>query len=414
MSDTKATTKENIAVPSTPDKTWPASPWNEGPSSRSSSKPLKKLTSWPEAFGKQPSNGSLKQAAAVQAPLSVQERFPVLPTEPLKSAYSNCTSSRKTADRRVGTEDVWPLVNSKPISHVPSTYQEGYQAGYDHVGIPDSPEVLKGYIQGLLQFLSDEGRKGTNNSLRGLVASSQPHDSAISMSYGRTDVPSAGSQENVRMPRNNTDGDRQKDSLYGATDDSTAYAPSKDPNQEARIRNFPGAMYMTLSGAPDKTSPIHRQVGLLAIEKDKGRRGSDKGTVSRAEAGLSGNVFRPFTGAQLTNHAYGTPLSMQRFCPAPNDDASAGLSGEVAAHGRYMTNQRLSGLDGAMDDLADMMLDSHIKEQGSQQGPPTRGVRSGGGATSSHESGEADASCFRPSSSKGKQKLNSSPTKSTA
>ncbi|KAG9186716.1 hypothetical protein G6011_09824 [Alternaria panax] len=63
--ETEQSSDENTAVPTTPEKHWPASPWNEGDSGRSrGNDPAPKLTSWPEAFGKQPCTTSKPQAAS--------------------------------------------------------------------------------------------------------------------------------------------------------------------------------------------------------------------------------------------------------------------------------------------------------------------------------------------------------------
>ena len=70
---------------------------------------------------------------------------------------------------------------------------------------------------------------------------------------------------------------------------------------------------------------------------------------------------------------------------------------EVGSYPRPAANQRLSGLDGAMDELEDVVFSTHAKEDGQQ--PAT-------------EVAATDASCFgSSSSSKGKQKGSCSPSK---
>jgi hypothetical protein len=59
------------------------------------------------------------------------------------------------SQKHITAEDLWAFKVPKPLARIPSTYQEGFQAGYDHAGLPDSVEVLQGYIQGLLTFLAD-------------------------------------------------------------------------------------------------------------------------------------------------------------------------------------------------------------------------------------------------------------------
>ncbi|KAF1972870.1 hypothetical protein BU23DRAFT_534156 [Bimuria novae-zelandiae CBS 107.79] len=411
------TTQETSVVPSTPEKNWPASPWNEGNSSRSSRKAVAKLTSWPEAFGKQPSSGSLRQTAAAQPPAAVQERVPPSSTEPLKSATSDNTSGRKTTDQRFGTDETWPLVSSKPISHMPTTYQEGFQAGYDHVGIPDSPDVLKGYIQGLLQFLHDESKKGRNTSLRGLVANSQPQDSAISMTFNRVDS-HANSQENIRSARANPVNDARKDSAYPTPNSLHVHTQRNDTVQEQGTRAITPGMYMNVPGAFDRTSSVYKSAALSPTENDLGRKGSEKGTLSRAEAVMMQHGFRQFSGNQITNRGYGTPVSLQGYPQNAKDYGSKDFGEDVSSFARPTANQRVSGLDGAMDDLAEMMSNTQMDAQPVAQPHPfiaslsSEGQRTTG-ASRSIASFEEDASCFRPSSSKGKQKVTSSPVKST-
>ncbi|KAF2691365.1 hypothetical protein K458DRAFT_71008 [Lentithecium fluviatile CBS 122367] len=402
-SETKQASSQAHAVPSTPEKNWPASPWNEGNSSRSSNKAVAKLTSWPEAFGKQPSLPSLKQAA------TTQERAPPASSEAPQSALTNNAAARKSSEQRSGTDENWSMLHSKPMNHVPSTYQEGYQAGYDHVGIPDSPEVLKGYIQGLLQFLSDESKRGRNNSLRGLVASSTPHDSAISMSFNRADG-LVGGQENVRSAKVNAGFDVRKDSAYGPQDGSVTYTLCSEAVHDSRVRNPSMGMYMGQMDSSDKNAFAYRQM-LATAENDVGKKNQDKGSMSRADSGLSSNTYpRQLSGNQISSHAYGTPVSMQRYYSNAKEYASKGFSADVPLSARPMTNQRLSGLDGAMDDLSDLVVDTHLNEQ---PRPATGGPRSTEPVRSTSSAG-ADASCFRPSSGKGKQKGTSSPTKLAA
>lgn len=412
--ESKQTAKENAAVPSTPEKDWPASPWNEGNSSRSSKKAVPKLTSWPEAFGKQPSMSSLKQATTTQLPSNAQERAPPATADPLVSAFSSNLTSRKSSMRRTGTEENWPPFVSKPTTYVPSTYQEGYQAGYDHVGIPDSPEVLRGYLEGLLHFLADECKKGRDNSLRGLVARSTPHDSAVSMSFGQVDA-SIGNQENARSAKVNAPTpDARRDSVYtqlgGAKDTPITYTYCNEAAQQPRLRNPSTATYLPQTDASDKMSSAYRQLAFSAAENELAMKNQEKGIVSRANSALPGGAYpRQFSGNQTSSRSYGTPVSMQRYIPPSREYRAHGPDANFPPSPRPMANQRLSGLDGAMDDLADVVLDTHLEERR----PTTEGQRSTE-ATGTMEPVEADASCFRPSSSKGKQKLASSPTKAAA
>jgi hypothetical protein len=410
------TTNDTSVAPSTPEKNWPASPWNEGNSSRSGRKGVAKLTSWPEAFGNKPSSGSLQYNAAAPPSTTVQERIPLQSSETMKSTFSSNTSGRKTADQRFGTDETWPLIGSKPIQHVPSTYQEGFQAGYDHVGIPDSPDVLKGYIQGLVQFLYDEDKRGRNNSLRGLVASSQPHDSAISMSFNRAEAPVSG-QENIRSARVNAAADMRKDSVYHTPVSPFMYALSSNTHQDQRTRNLTPNTYVNSAGTFDRVSPTCQQTTLPSTENGLGMKEADKGSISRAEDATLVHTYRQFCGNQLTNRTYATPLSLQRYNQTANDYGMTASGGCNQSFARPMANQRVSGLDGAMDDLAEMIADTQIAEQ-LHRPPKPPGLphaaesQRHAAPPGSSASMEGDASCFRPSSGKGKQKMTSSPTKS--
>ncbi|KAF1956289.1 hypothetical protein CC80DRAFT_593756 [Byssothecium circinans] len=397
------TTAEPAAVPSTPEKNWPASPWNEGHSSRSSRKAVTKLTSWPEAFGKPPSVPSLRQVAGAQTSATTQEHAPVTTSDFQRSTFTNNMAARRSTDQRTDTDENWTLMNSRPVSHVPSTYQEGYQAGYDHVGIPDSPEVLKGYIQGLLQFLSDENKKGKSGQLRGLVAGSTPHDSAVSMSFNRADAP-VTSQENMRSAKYAAV-DIRRDSAYGLQEAPISYTLCND-SVDSRMRKSPMNTYRGASDSLDKTA-AYKQIALAAAEKDAGKKRQDKGTVSRADTFLNGSGYpRQFSGNQLNSRAYGTPVSMQRYHLSPKELAANGPGANMPLSARPFANHSLSGLDGAMDDLADVVLDTHIDEQRS-----TTEGRQPEQTTTANQDNDEDVSCFRPTSSKSKQKSSSSPTK---
>ena len=322
-----------------------------------------------------------------------------------RSTFTNNMAACRTADRRTGTEEHWGLMNSKPMSHVPSTYQEGYQAGYDHVGIPDSPEVLKGYIEGLIQFLSDENRKGQNGALRGLVVSSAPHDSAVSMSFNPTNAPAvARGQENVRSARNFS-ANILRNPAYGIQDTTIPYTLSNDV-VDPRMRNSPTSMCLSVSNGKDKTT-AHKQTALAAAEKDGDLVMQDKGTVSRADTMLNGGGHpRQFSESQLNSHAYGAPVSLQRLHPSPEKLVANGQGTNIALSNRSIANHRMSGLDGAMDDLADIVLDTPIDDWRSPaEGRPFLPVTTG------DRGNDDDVSCFRPTSSKAEQRA-ASPNKS--
>ncbi|CAO2650318.1 Nn.00g016100.m01.CDS01 [Neocucurbitaria sp. VM-36] len=420
--EAKQSSNENTAVPSTPEKHWPASPWNEDYSGRSrNNEPVSKLTSWPEAFGKQP---SLRQGAPSQPFATVGERAPAMGANASKSASSNNGLLRTHSDQRTGTEENWPF-SSKVVTHVPSTYQEGYQAGYDHVGIPDSPEVLQGYIQGLLHFLSDESKKrhaessardlysrgidSRTPSLRGLVARSLPHDSAISMTFGRYET-QVGTQENVRSTNGNPTSNDRRASAYSprgnVKDVPASYALCNEAMDDPRQRNASSMEFLTPPGLfPDRLTSFPQNAAFTYTENSSGKMIQEKCITSRVDSSSNGAASRQTFGNQLQNRGYATPLSMQRFYPSPKEISPSGFERDAALAIRSIPHHRLSGLDGAMDDLAEMINDTHVED-----GRSSTGHRSAE-APIPVETEEVSASCFRPSSGKGKQKATSSPTK---
>lgn len=156
--DARQSFKENVSTPYTPEKSWPASPWNEGNSDRSRrNETAPKFPSWPDTFGTQSSVSSGRQATTGQSFMALRERGPTAESDASRPASSKDISTRLNSDQLTVPEQNWPF-RTKAVAHVPSTYQEGYQAGYDHVDMPNDPEVLQGYIQGLIQFLSDESK----------------------------------------------------------------------------------------------------------------------------------------------------------------------------------------------------------------------------------------------------------------
>ena len=423
--ETKQSSNENTVVPTTPEKHWPASPWNEGHSGRSrNNEPAPKLTSWPEAFGKQPSQSSLRQGAAGQPFSAMLERAPATGANFSASASSSSMAPRTNSEQRTGTDENWPF-SGKAVQHVPATYQEGYQAGYDHVGIPDSPEVLQGYIQGLLHFLTDESKKrqaeyqrGINSrtpSLRGLVAGSLPHDSAISMSFKRNSL--NGGQENVRSAKGITMDEVRRDSGYSpqgnVKDVPVQYMVRNDIVQESRQRIASDTQYLNPPVMfPQRIATGRGQAVLPSIKDDISRGLQDKGIPPRADLQSNGGASQQFFGTHIQNvqsRTYGTPLNMQRFYPTPKELSSSELGGYNAPANWPFANHRLSGLDGAMDDLSELINDTHVDERRPSVALDSRSAE----APIPVEYEESNASCFMSSSNKGKQKATSSPAKAT-
>ncbi|KAH3960379.1 hypothetical protein HBI73_176930 [Parastagonospora nodorum] len=421
---------DNTAIPSTPEKHWPASPWNEGHSGRvNKNEPISKLTSWPEAFGKRQSSSSLRQSATGQHLACVLEKAPTIGSYGPELASNKKMIARSDSDQRNDTNENWPF-SRKAVAHVPSTYQEGYQAGYDHVGMPDSPEVLQGYVQGLLQFLADELKRGRldgamresyaqgtesrTHSLRGLIAGSMPHDSAISMTFNHNTGQSTN-YENVGSSKDSLPAKMYQDSSYsaqgGIKDVQNAYALLTEAAYVSRQRNVSSMQYPSPANPIAEGPATRRPATLFSGENEPSKAGQDKGIANRADADASktnGGFGRQFSGAQIQNRDYGTPFSNQRFYPTPKEMSPNGSGGEAATSMRPFANHRLSGLDGAMDDLADIVLETHIDDQ---RAPANKRAADGPEVVEA-EAEEATASCFKPSGGKGKQKALGSPPKS--
>ena len=415
---------ENRIVPATPERSWPASPWNEGNASRSrNDEPAPKIGSWPEAFGKPQSLSPLKQEATNQSWEAIQNRAP--PTgSSLHTASSNNILTKDRSQQQTAIEELWPFSMPKAVAHIPSTYQEGFQAGYDHVGMPDSPEVLQGYIQGLLTFLADSlnNRRGSQTqtadsrtpSLHGLVASSTPYDSAISMTFNRTEV-SVGSQENVRTSQGNGTMSSRRDSTY-SPQGTICNAPASftqciDFIQEPRQLNDLSAKYPNPTGLfPERIPSGYRHASpYLSPEIEMGKT-LEKGTAPRSSLQAANNGFgRQFSGNQFVDRTNANLQTMQRFYPVHKEVGPSGFNGSNIPAARPFANNRVSGLDGAMDDLADLVMETSVDDRRS---PVNRAAQSIAAPTSV-DAEEMGASCFKTSGGKGKQKMTSSPAKPT-
>jgi hypothetical protein len=425
-SEAQATQDKNNVLPVTPEKSWPASPWNEGNTSRSKNdEPMPKISSWPDAFGKPPSLQAFKKEASSQSTASVQAR--TLQTgSTLHNTSSTTMLTQNNSQQRTATEEIWPFSMPKPVAHIPSTYQEGFQAGYDHVGMPDNSEVLQGYIQGLLTFLADSlnSRRSSSStrdshsravdartsSLHGLVASSTPHDSAIGMTFNRSEAP-VGSQENVRNSQGNEATSFRRDSAYspqGTTRNApVSYASSNDYIQNPRQHIDLSAKYPNPAGLyPERFSNGYRHVSQSSNSEKEMNKTLERGIAPRSDLQMMNNEFdRQFSGTQLTNRTNAVPLTMQRFYPVRKE---VGPSGNSMPANRPFANHRVSGLDGAMDDLADLVMETNIDSRRSPDGRRAQPI-----VPTSIDTEETGASYFKPSGGRGKQKMASSPIKPT-
>lgn len=368
---------ENTAIPSTPEKSRPAALWN--PPSRSSAKssgsnhpaPLK-LASWPPESNKQ---SSLPRA--VSRALADEVALATL---------------RKTSSQQSSTNQSWPLIASNPIKHTPSTYQEGYQAGCDRMGLPDNVEVIRGFMQGLIHYLQDKELKASNSpssrnaavegidsrtsSFRNQLSGATLNDSAVSMNFPRVETSAAG-LENLRSGVSNaTRASVFKDMPYTSQgigfEKAAKYSMSSDPTQDYRVPH--SAVFPVVERETRKKSPPVQH---------------------RAEPFLSSSMFpRQISGNQLVSRPHGSPIAINPLYSYAKDNPTGSSTKEQPSPGKSAVIQRLSGLDGAMDDLAGIFGNTPL-----------------GGEKPPSESAEMEASCFRASSGKSKQKATSSPAK---
>ncbi|KAF2189715.1 hypothetical protein K469DRAFT_723637 [Zopfia rhizophila CBS 207.26] len=398
IANSEHSSRENTAVPSTPEKDWGVNnPWN--PVSHSGGKsmmgggafpdtPMRRLTSWNEEFGKQ-SSGSHCISKTINESREA--------TEDMRKASVQLTSE----------DGNWSLVSFKQVEHMPSTYQEGYQAGLSHKGLPAIPEVIRGYCEGLAFFLKDpsflrstapnfptESIASRGSSLRGNSFGVTPHDSAVSLTFARVGT-TASTQENVRSS--------SVSAMGPAVRGASAYSPHRsvwNMNHDGAPITYSLCNEAAQNGhqrdpakveAPITTGEDKRMPGSVA-ENELSKK--SQGVPSQTDSTLSNiTVPRHFSGNQLGSRTISTSTSRQRYYPTPKDYAPGAANTGVSPFTKPMSDKRYSGLDGAMDEVVDVKSDSN------DQGTLT-------------EPANTEASCFKLSSTKGKQKGTSSPTKS--
>ncbi|KAL6706742.1 meiotic recombination [Coniothyrium glycines] len=414
-------TGETSGLPSTPEKHWPASPWNEGHSGHSRQKePVSKLTSWPEAFGNPPSLASLRRSGTDQPSSSMLEGLPLAPMNMMNPNTKDNSPSRTRSEQRTTAEENWPFSRRAAV-HVLSTYQEGYQAGYDHVGIPDSPEVLQGYIQGLLHFLADESKKrqaelstripytlSTGTLLpRGPAAELLPRDSAINMTFERNGLVAAD-QENLRSTGAVSLGDSRRVSGYGPQDSITIGLAQprsrKDTRQDARQQ-----VVLTAKQAPPGMSLEGAIKGFRQVEFSQAENGVFKGTIPYKESYLAGHIHTKYVlEEQLPNRGYSTSVDTKGMYATSGEVKAYGSHGDGRDTARSSANYRVPGLDGAMDDMSEMANDVGVQDESlTKDGQCVD-------RPAAPRLEEVTASCFGSTGGKGKQKMAGSPSKSSA
>ncbi|KAF2018893.1 hypothetical protein BU24DRAFT_488953 [Aaosphaeria arxii CBS 175.79] len=342
--------RENVTAPITPEKSWPVGPWNSQRSSGRSvgigvglQEDLPRLTSWPEAFG--------NKSSVPKAPTVMDARISGHPT---------------------ASDLNWPTIASEPVAHAPTTYQEGYQAGLQHAGLPNNREFLAGLVDGLVNYLMEvrsdlkhapkevNGSSSIRSSLRGNLSGGTLLDSATQLTENiRTGKP----QSALFVPRGtyNDVVDPKNANVYG----HQAAQPSPQQYQTAEKEAILGQHSLAM------TKVVGTGRSHLVSER------SSKGFGSQ----VSGNQLSTLSAGGTT------PFSTRSF-PSPKD-FKLGSGRAEGGSLRPAARKQISGLDGAADDLAGLIIE------------PT---------TEDHEA-EPGASCFGNSSNKGKQKVSSSPSK---
>lgn len=415
---------ENSVTPTTPEKSWPASPWNEGSITRLREvTPAPKIGSWPEAFGKPQAVSPVKQVTR-DVPAGTTYTHASQTASSLHTASSNIILTHDRPQLRIATEDLWPSKVSSPLAKIPSSYHEGFQAGYDHIGMPDSADVLQGYIQGLLAFLADslsnrrsntsgQGPRTQNSdsrapSLHGLVAGSTSHDSAISLALSHAEAQS-GSQENVRAGQGHGTSSSRRES---------AYSPHDTTRNATTFLTQGGGFAQELRHFNDSSSKYPNPTGLLpggyrhcsvypSPEQDLNKT-QEKGTAPRSSSQAMNDGFgHQLSGSMLASRTNANHQPLQRFYPAYREVGPSGFGGgSIRSAGWPFANNRISGLDGAMDDLADLVMETSV------DGGQSRVDRTAQPEVMAPlDAEETGASCFKPSGGKGKQKMTWSPSK---
>jgi hypothetical protein len=209
-------------APTTPEKQWLNNPWHSGGGSGGAKSRLvlsnqvspvnNRMSSFSQDLMGQMSNAGSRAPSHMGTPTASAR------------ASRAMNSGRLSAS---GTD--WSPFKSTPVKHVPTTYQEGYQAGLIHKGLPASLEVIHGYSLGLAEVLrqpdvylrgkaacnTDRHNRDPKRSAQGNgtdIGVEQRFDSAVSMSFPSEPCDEATSltQENIRMTprsaqRNGTD-----------------------------------------------------------------------------------------------------------------------------------------------------------------------------------------------------------------
>jgi len=420
----KRSASENSGAPITPEKNWPSSPWNQDYRSTGERKAstfstqISPKDTRPTAWGQErnpvtehtnSSAGTASQKPGWKTGSRPSSNLGTPKPGPVMSAGG----SRKTSAERSAVIHEIPsplVVNSM---HTPSTYQEGYQAGFLHRGFLDDPEVLRGYADGLLASLKKDqslgldgfqgpkisslSLKSKNSARQTNMRSYSPHDSGISLSFSSHEAdqaPFAQENANSLLPAATSGSTfNPSDSIWGASQSGLPISypfcdqsiNAQKSRQHTSSVNTGGPLF---SQRPEKLAQ-EQHTEVSSIDQNGHAHKTIKSHATQSEQTFS-HVPQPgkFSGNRIV-----TPLSLQRHYPGHKEYIPETNPTMPIASARSGDQRFSSGYDGAIDELAELMEPVNF-------------------ATAEHSS--VEASCFKSSSSRvSKQKTSISPAKSS-
>ena len=368
----KQPSRENLRNPTTPEKQWGTGLWN--PVSRSGGKCT--MSQWLSS----PDHVAIWSTQYINSPAGPRRMGRTTDESTEMSRGSPNPSAMGS-----GTDKNWFLTAPVGANNVPSTYQEGYQAGCTHTGLPRNIEVLRGYHDGLKEVLAS--LNSSSSSSRGTPFIMTPQDSGIGMAFGSGNTSSNAGQENTRRPPTlpaPPTGNLQSGSHSGrwTAEQAVKYVLC---NETAGLPR-PGAR----TGKTDSLEMVHEDRVMGRIPSDSGTQLPQENVRIQMGPPMSGMPPpRQYSGNQLGLRGMESPYRKQQSSDRKQETPFASMTPVSPTSTRPARDQRYSGFDGAFDDLVE--IEPSIK-----------------GAADDY-SGEA--SCFT-SYGKGKQKATGSPTKS--
>ena len=419
----KRSGSENSGAPITPEKNWPSSPWNQDYRSTGERKASTfstqispkdtRSTAWSQERNSVTEHTNSSAGTASQKPgwkigSCPSSNLGTPKPGPIMSAGG---SRRTSAERSAAIHEIpSPLVNSM---HAPSTYQEGYQAGFLYRGFLDDPEVLRGYADGLLASLKKDqslgldgfqgpkisslSLKSKNSARQTNMRSYSPHDSGISLSFSSHEADQAAfAQENANsLPPAATFGStfNPSDSIWGVSQSGLPISypfcdqsiNAQKSRQHTSLVNTGGPLF---SQQPEKLAQ-EQHTEVSSIDQNGHAHRTIKSHATQPEQTFS---HVPLPG-QFSKNRIVTPLSLQRHYPGHKEYIPKTNPAMPIASARSGDQRFSSGYDGAIDELAELMEPVNF-------------------ATAEHSS--VEASCFKSSSSRvSKQNTSTSPAKSS-